>query len=320
MVRIPTLICGLVLAVGLSAASPSSANSQQQQNGGSGEATSNAQPPPAIHEPQPAEVTDGGCDKSQDNRKSDLCAQWKAADAAYDSAVWTARTYHLGIAGLVVGFLTLLAAGMAAKYARDAAIHTRRSADSADRMAEEAANATQAARESIQISQTHGKLQMRAYLGVQAYRVEFQSVPVDTNDIIMQIIVGIRVRNSGTSPAHNVKAGGRFKQIGWPFVLEDEPALPNDGQALHVVAAGDTVEDIRLTQSVRLKIDELSTGTTRFYIGVRIDYEDVFGDPHTSEYHATARPDSLAPFMSHHGPGSADQVFWEVIPGSAVAT
>lgn len=48
------------------------------------------------------------CDQGEDNRNSDLCAQWKAADAAQESAVWTKRTFFLGVFGAVIGLLTLL--------------------------------------------------------------------------------------------------------------------------------------------------------------------------------------------------------------------
>lgn len=67
------------------------------------------------------------CKKDEENRNSDLCAQWKAADAAWTSAVWTERTFWLGLVGLVIGGLTLAAAASAAKWAKKAAEHTERS-------------------------------------------------------------------------------------------------------------------------------------------------------------------------------------------------
>ena len=70
------------------------------------------------------------CPKGQDNRNSDLCAQWKAADAAADAVQVSWYQFFLGGAGLVVGFLTLIAAAAAAIYARNAANYTKRSAES----------------------------------------------------------------------------------------------------------------------------------------------------------------------------------------------
>lgn len=79
----------------------------------------------ASHPPQ----ADAGCKQGADNRQSDLCAQWKAADAAKESADWTRRAYWLALVGALTGALTLLAAGAAAWYAREAARHTDRAAN-----------------------------------------------------------------------------------------------------------------------------------------------------------------------------------------------
>jgi hypothetical protein len=73
------------------------------------------------------------CDREKPNRKSDLCAQWQAADAAVNSALWAERSFYLGVAGTFIGFLTLVAAGAAAWFARDAARHTETGAIEAKR-------------------------------------------------------------------------------------------------------------------------------------------------------------------------------------------
>lgn len=69
------------------------------------------------------------CAPGQNLRSSDLCAQWQAADAASASATWTARTFWLSLFGTVFGAGTLIAAFMAATYAKHAASEARRSAD-----------------------------------------------------------------------------------------------------------------------------------------------------------------------------------------------
>lgn len=71
---------------------------------------------------------DKPCTMGIDNRASDLCAQWKAADAAKSAA---AASWVFGAVGTLVGALTLLAAWSAAKWAKKAAEETRRGADSA---------------------------------------------------------------------------------------------------------------------------------------------------------------------------------------------
>jgi len=69
------------------------------------------------------------CAPGQNLRSSDLCAQWKAADAASEGATWTARTFWLSLLGTLFGAGTLVAAFMAARYAKHAAQEARRSAD-----------------------------------------------------------------------------------------------------------------------------------------------------------------------------------------------
>jgi hypothetical protein len=86
----------------------------------------------AIEKLPQAQAPDTGCKPGQDNRDSDLCAQWKAADGAYASAIWTERTFWLGVVGVAIGGLTLFFASSAAHWAKEAATETKRSADAAD--------------------------------------------------------------------------------------------------------------------------------------------------------------------------------------------
>jgi hypothetical protein len=74
------------------------------------------------------DVTTQPCKQSEDKRNSDLCAQWKAADAGSDAAK---AAWLFGIFGCLIGGFTLVAAVKAAQYAKNAAEHTRRGADAA---------------------------------------------------------------------------------------------------------------------------------------------------------------------------------------------
>jgi hypothetical protein len=85
------------------------------------------------HQREPSQA-DKPCKRGEDQRSSDLCAQWFAADAA-DSAA--RASWWLGGFGLVIGGLTLAAAVAAAKYAKDAAVQTRE-ANAIMRLAEDA--------------------------------------------------------------------------------------------------------------------------------------------------------------------------------------
>ncbi|WP_155914688.1 hypothetical protein [Asticcacaulis sp. AC460] len=68
------------------------------------------------------------CDPSMDLRTSDLCAQWKAADAARDSANWTAIAF---IVGTVINFAALIAVALTFREARRSANAAMLAANSA---------------------------------------------------------------------------------------------------------------------------------------------------------------------------------------------
>jgi hypothetical protein len=76
---------------------------------------------PASPKQEVAQRPDPGCNDRRDNRDSDLCAQWKAADAAYDAARAGESQVLIGWIGLVLGFITMGAAIAAAVYAKSAA-------------------------------------------------------------------------------------------------------------------------------------------------------------------------------------------------------
>ncbi len=129
------------------------------------------------------------CKPDEEDRNSDLCAQWKAADAAEDSA--SSNRYQVWIAGggLAVGVLTLIAAVAAAKFARDAAKYTKDGADATDR--------------SIEETRRIGEAQTRAYV-----------VPLLTgmswgNAKDSALFMG-EWHNSGQSPADNVTIDAVF--------------------------------------------------------------------------------------------------------------
>ncbi|MFL9840045.1 hypothetical protein ABS767_03635 [Sphingomonas sp. ST-64] len=73
-----------------------------------------------MDEANKAKEADRGCQRGKDDRSSDLCAQWKAADAAKESADWARRMYPWIVAGTIIGGLTLVAAVAAAMFAKSA--------------------------------------------------------------------------------------------------------------------------------------------------------------------------------------------------------
>jgi hypothetical protein len=132
---------------------------------------------------------DAGCRAGKDNRQSDLCAQWKAADAAAESA-WSAyAAFWAAIVGLLIGALTLIAAGFAAKFARDAAIHTEAGANEAKRAAD-------AAEQSLESSREVAQSDLRAWLDI-----DLTLVGCGRNDRFASITVNVELKNLGKTPA-----------------------------------------------------------------------------------------------------------------------
>jgi hypothetical protein len=124
----------------------------------------------ALQRPDEPDGYQAPCNEGEDKRYSDLCAQWKAADAARNSADYT---LWFGILGSLLGALTLAAAAAAAWYARKAAIHTEESAFEARRAADvaeqELENTRHAARPYLQsdqeaVSWTEQKLMLHMLL------------------------------------------------------------------------------------------------------------------------------------------------------------
>ena len=123
----------LIIAVGLVLAIPSyGQEAKQQQSKPRAESASQLERIASAVEKLPSDATrDHGCDPGKDNRQSDLCAQWKAADAAAEVANWTLWTLFAGLIGLVIGGGTLFAAWRAAHWAKRAADHTETGANAA---------------------------------------------------------------------------------------------------------------------------------------------------------------------------------------------
>lgn len=208
----------------------------------------------AAEEPDKNDDPNKPCEQGRDDRNSDLCAQWKAADATKDSAVWTERTFWLGIAGAVVGFLTLAAAAAAAWFAKRAAIATEKTVDEATRM---------------------GEMQLRAYMLPRNVTIAYNNG---------QFFSTGEIFNSGQTPALNVKSwhGIAFeKEFPDEWATED-PIFYSEsnvgaGEPISVHAAGPKPPNANNFTAVQTK-------TMGAWIYGHIVYVDVFGRDHITYY------------------------------------
>jgi hypothetical protein len=181
--------CGVALGV---LSPPSNAARSDQSNTQSTTSRDLERIATALERPPERDAPDAGCDQGKENRKSDLCAQWKAADAAKDSADWTRRTFWLAVAGTIIGGLTLGAAAYAAFYAKAAA---------------------DAASETLKHEVAMSGLQLNAILHIES--VDF----TDWDDGVPPQ-VSFSVRNVGTQPARSLTIVGAW---GDRYDLDAEP-------------------------------------------------------------------------------------------------
>jgi hypothetical protein len=155
-----------------------------------------AQPAPAPTLPpvQPVEPVESGelyrpCEEGQDARNSDLCAQWKAADAARDAADWTYWGVLLGIVGTIGLFWTLYYTRAAVKAAQEAT-------KDADDAIEIARTNARAATDLAATSREAMENDLRAWIGVSCEVSDCRY-----SDFGFTASVEVQLRNYGKSPA-----------------------------------------------------------------------------------------------------------------------
>jgi len=186
-----------------------------------------------AREPLPSSTTntntpsrhDQPCPTGRDDRDSDLCAQWKAADAAKSAAD---AAWWIGGAGVLIGALTLLTAIAAAAYARGAARHTKEGATQAKR-------ASDAAEEALTHSQNASRTDLRAWVNIKAVLIDYKR----TKDFA-HFSIEVSLSNLGKTPAldveisHQIHAresivinNGSLPEI-VPFPHAMPPLMPNE--------------------------------------------------------------------------------------------
>lgn len=134
----------------------------------------------ATTKPSATQGHDSGCPDRKERRDSDLCAQWKSADASADAARTSEKQVRIGWVGVVLGFITMLSAIAAARFAWRAAVATEESAQIAKRASNIADNAS--------------KRQLRAYLGIR--KVTTKPLPRSYQ---------LMIQNYGQTPATDVR-------------------------------------------------------------------------------------------------------------------
>ena len=248
--------CIVLAAVGwliLAAQTPGQPAGQRQAEASSQIADSLRRSETAPQKPDEAPAPNLPCEEGEDDRQSGLCAQWKAADAARDSAN---AVFWFGMVGAVIGLLTLAAAGSAAWFARLAADHTAKGANEAKRQADAAAN-------SLEISQAH----LRAFFSPENEEVE--RLPSSN-----RLLVKLTVKNSGSTAGHKPV----FELSSYFFGKSEKRENLTKGW-FRPGTAGAGAENL-LEQPIDLseeQISELIVGEGVVFVEVNAPYTDIFG-------------------------------------------
>jgi hypothetical protein len=184
--------CILVAFVGWLAAYPEQAAAKPpgDSNGEIASALNNLAS--ALQKPEYPSKHDEPCDPPSNKRTSDLCAQWKAADAAKSAAQ---AAWWVGIAGSIIGAITLAIAWAAARWARKAAIHTEESAIESKRAADAAERGLEHAKD---VSHT----ELRPWIQIS---VEPHSAYNDVETV--KVFCLATLKNLGRIPAQDVWVG-----------------------------------------------------------------------------------------------------------------
>lgn len=262
MGRVLLLIVGFVVALGLAGALTPNGHAQPEKAQPTQERPK-AEPPSPPNEGRSGNQLNADCRPGEDNRQSDLCAQWKAADSAASAAIWTKY-------GVLVGLATMLAATVAAAYARLAANHTR--------------DGAKAAWAAEKVTRESAERQLRAYLTME----RFGSNGVKVGE---KILVFIEARNSGGTPAFGVVHRVAIDMVADPHAHEYGPITDIGNGSVTVVGANapylfsiDTKRELTL-EHIRM----LREGWAIVVWGY-VQYIDTFSVPRRTEFRYWSRP------------------------------
>jgi len=276
-VNVLATIGWLILAANESSTAPSGVSSSHSASQRTTQAESRQSITKGNAAPELPKFTgnDEGCTKGKDKRTSDLCAQWKAADSAFDAARASERQVLIGWFGLLLGSITMFAAIAAALYAKRAAIATettveiaRQAADGAGQALTIAGRSADAAVKLADQAETTAQQQLRPYLSIHGAIFYVEFIDLDGPQLV------ISLDNHGQTPATIFKQnidccwylGGEFSE--------------------EFFRVRNTVEtDIFPKTIVRIPIrmpETISHGDDHgiIFLNGRIDYRDVFGRPH----------------------------------------
>jgi hypothetical protein len=216
---------------------------------------------------------DEGCKAGKEDRKSELCAQWKAADAANDAAKWAWLQLGLSALGVLGLVITLWFNFRALRIAEDAADETKDALAVAKQSADSAANL-------VRLSDRNARLELRAYLDFDGVRIDLQpDFDNPKNPDEKGVLLKITIRNYGRTPAANVESSvtpkGRFVEDPNSHAFAEE-----DRKTLHTIAPSDCFY-LRFYWRFPSEIwQKIENDELQIIISIIVTYTDIFEKSH----------------------------------------
>ncbi|RYG10470.1 MAG: hypothetical protein EON92_12590 [Burkholderiales bacterium] len=234
------IICAAVFAVTVGGLEQANGTSRRQQS--EAPQSQPARMPDAVATPHIyPQVQDLGCDQGQENRQSDLCAQWKAADAGKSSA---RAAWSFGFIGTIIGVATFLAAMSAARWAKRAAEHAGHSANIAS---------------DALIADT------RAWLAIKAVSPHAVGDPPDESGKNIASRITLWIHNYGRGPALDCEVRVGWKRRGevWESVeyapycrtARFDTLMPNEGMEDILVRLDDPIAEVFMDGMLMLWVE-----------------------------------------------------------------
>jgi hypothetical protein len=209
------------------------------------------------------------CLPSREDRTSETCAAWKAADVGADAAYWAFIQMILSGLGFIGLLVSLYFTGRATTAAAQANADTAASLAVAMRDAD-------ATESLVRVSQENAERELRAYLDFE--EAKFLSEP--KSDTQTHGVIGLRtkIKNYGRTPATDVELETVLYHV--DFIGGPRTLLGNDKSNLGMIAPGDFCG-----HNLWCKVDKALAGELRgsskfIEVVVEAAYVDVFGHPH----------------------------------------
>lgn len=202
------------------------------------------------------------CERGQDNRASDLCAQWKAADSAHEAAWWA-------MAGTLVAMLGTLGLYWQIYLTRKAIEGT--------------GDATSEMRKANQIAEDNSHRELRAYLGCKSVTIDQTEFDDD------EFIINLEIVNHGQTPARVQKI---VLQATWIF--EGGSTVLIDFDAPNIFTCH---RDTPMNLPCRFIGGFEGYGKDgHILVAGRLEYRDAFGKPQKESFGWRTAAEEFGPF------------------------